>query len=294
MAANAHGKLSLAIGPDADPIPITGAWRYRKAEYPDADPDHPEPPPDYYMPLDSSLYNGMVAPLIPFAIRGVIWYQGESNVERAHEYRDLFAAMISDWRQQWGEGDFPFYYAQLCNSANSVVDAVAELREAQSMAMKLANTGMAVTLDIGESGGHPRNKLDVGERLARWALAKDYGRAIEPSGPTFKSMNVEGSRIRLHFDHIGAGLVVHGRSLTEFTVAGTDRVFKQAAAEIDGDDVVVHSDDVVEPVATRYAWSNVVPQLSLYNRDGLPAPPFRTDDWPGATFGKTIPWWWKQ
>jgi sialate O-acetylesterase len=294
FSANKAMELSLATGPDADPIPLIGPWKYQRVEHPESQPDRPEPPPDYYPPLDSSLYNGMVAPLAPFAIRGIIWYQGESNVERGHEYRDLFTALISDWRDQWGEGEFPFYYAQLANSANSVVDAAAELREAQAMAMKLPNTGMAVTLDIGESGGHPRNKLDVGERLARWALAKDYGRTIEPSGPIYKSMDAQRQGIRLHFDHVGAGLITRGNSLSGFTVAGTDRIFKPAVAEIDGDDVVVHSNEINEPVAARYAWGNVVPQLTLFNRDGLPASPFRTDDWPGATFGKTTPWWWKQ
>lgn len=294
FSAVADAKLSLAVGPDADPIPLTGRWYYRQALDSEELPERPEPPPDYYPPLDSSVYNGMVSPLVPFAIRGIIWYQGESNVERAHEYGVLFPALISDWRKQWGQGPFSFYYAQIANSANDVNDAAAELREAQSMAMKLPNTGMAVTLDIGESGGHPRNKLDVGERLALWALSKDYGQKVRSSGPRYVSMEVEGSNIRLHFEDVGLGLVVRGSSLAEFKVAGVDKAFHEGTAEIDGDGVVVHSESVMEPVAVRYAWSNVVEQLTLFNRDGLPAPPFRTDDWPGATFGKTKPGWWKQ
>jgi sialate O-acetylesterase len=291
---NQVGWLELSTGPDAPPISLAGVWRYRAGDAIDPALARPEPPPDYYPPLDSSVYDGMVAPLIPFGFRGVIWYQGEANVECGYEYRDLFSTMIRDWRDQWREGDFPFYFVQIANSAFPVADAAAELRESQSLAMRLPHTGMVVTLDIGEDGGHPRNKLDVGERLALWALNKDYGRPQMPSGPLYTSMDVAGRQIRLHFDYTGAGLTCHGATLGDFVIAGSDKVFHDAHAAIDHDTVVVQSDDVAEPIAVRYAWSNVVPQLSLFNRDGLPAPPFRTDDWPGATFGKTTPGWWKK
>jgi len=235
----------------------------------------------------SCLYNGMIAPLVPFAIRGAIWYQGESNLSQAFLYRTLLPAMIADWRAAWGQGDFPFGVVQLApfryngqNPAN-----FAELCEAQWMtAQSTPNVGLAVTLDIGNFADiHPKNKQEVGRRLALWALAKVYGRDIVYSGPSYKSMAVEGGKIRLHFDHVGGGLVAaDGKPLREFTIAGADQKFVPAEASINGDSVVVHAAEVAEPVAVRYAWRDT-PEANLANREGLPASPFRTDRWKGVT-----------
>ena len=230
------------------------------------------------------MYNAMIAPLIPYGIRGAIWYQGESNVDRAYQYRKLFPAMIKNWRTDWGQGDFPFYYVQLAPFKYGKESAGAELREAQLMAFLVPNTGMAVTMDIGNIDDiHPKNKQDVGRWLALWALAKTYGREeIVYSGPVYRSMRAEGNRIRLFFDHVGSGLVAKSGPLTDFTIAGADRIFVEARAEIDGDTIVVASNKVKKPVAVRFAWSNaVVP--NLFNKEGLPASSFRTDAWPGVT-----------
>ncbi|MBN2578639.1 MAG: 9-O-acetylesterase [Pirellulales bacterium] len=235
----------------------------------------------------AQLYNGMVAPLIPFAIRGAIWYQGESNSPRAYQYRTLFPAMICNWRKDWSQGDFPFGFVQIAPFRYERQDPVcsAELREAQLMTLqKVPNTGMAVTMDIGNPQDiHPKNKQDVGRRLALWALAKVYGKDGVYSGPIYKSMAVEGDKVRLTFDHVGGGLVSRdGKPLTEFTIAGADQKFVPATAEIDGPNVVVSSPEVPHPVAVRFAWrDDSVPNLS--NRDGLPASSFRTDDWKGVT-----------
>ena len=236
----------------------------------------------------STLYNAMIAPLIPYAIRGAIWYQGESNIERAFQYRTLFPAMIANWRADWGQGDFPFGFVQLApyrynghNPAN-----YAELCEAQMLTFKsVPNTGMAVTMDIGNvTNIHPTNKQEVGHRLALWALAKVYDRQnLVYSGPIYKSMAVEGNKIRLQFDHVGGGLIASdGKPLVEFTIAGADQKFAPAKAEIDGAAVVVSSAAVAEPVAVRYAWHDAA-QPNLANKEGLPASPFRTDTWKGVT-----------
>ena len=248
----------------------------------------------------SSLYNGMIAPLIPYAIRGAIWYQGEANVGAAFKYRTLFPAMIADWRANWGQGDFPFGFVQIAPFGYSDAwgtnpAACAELWEAQRMTLDASpNTGMAVTVDLtagdaihpknGDFNGiHPKNKQEVGRRLALWALAKVYGRDVVYSGPIYKSMAVEGDKVRLQFDHRGSGLAARdGKALTDFTIAGDDKKFVPAVATIDGDSVVVHSDQVAKPVAVRYAWHDTAtPNLS--NKEGLPASPFRTDRWKGVT-----------
>ena len=207
---------------------------------------------------NSCLYNGMIAPLIPFAIRGAIWYQGESNVGRAYRYRTLFPAMIANWRRDWGQGDFPFGFVQLAPYRYGGADPAcwAELCEAQRMTLDcVPNTGMAVTVDVGDvQDVHPRNKQEVGRRLALWALAKVYGRDIVYSGPLYKSMAVEGDRIRLQFKHVGDGLVASdGKPLSEFTIAGADQKFVHATAKIEGQSVVVHSDNVPQPAAVRLA-----------------------------------------
>ena len=229
----------------------------------------------------------MIAPLIPYAIRGAIWYQGESNIGRAYQYRTLFPAMIANWRADWGQGDFPFGFVQLAPYPlwTSNPACCAELREAQLMTLKsMPNTGMAVTMDIGNVKDiHPKNKQDVGRRLALWALAKVYGRELVYSGPIYKSMAVEGDKIRLQFDHVGGGLTASdGKPLVEFTIAGADQKFVPAVAQIDGNAIVVHSDQVAQPAAVRYAWRDeATPNLA--NKEGLPASPFRTDAWKGVT-----------
>ncbi len=231
----------------------------------------------------SGLFNAMVMPLTPFAIRGVIWYQGESNSDRPFQYRKLFPAMIHDWRQAWGEGDFPFLYVQLANwGVHTLKWRWPELREAQSMALSVPKTAMAVTIDIGDGSNiHPRNKQDVGYRLALAAQGIAYGRDVIYSGPTYESMTIEGGSIRLRFKHAQGGLVAKSLSIISvsgFEVAGADRKYVGADARIEGDTVVVSSVDIAHPVAVRYAWG-MNPRPSIYSRAGLPASPFRTDQW---------------
>ncbi|UCF14994.1 MAG: hypothetical protein JSW59_16420, partial [Phycisphaerales bacterium] len=243
-------------------------------------PDHPHSP--------AGLYNGMISPLVPYGIQGAIWYQGESNAGRAYQYRRLFPAMIKNWRKDWRQGNFPFLFVQLANFRATKEEPDesnwAELREAQSMTLSLPNTGMATIIDIGDANDiHPRNKQDVGKRLALWALAETYKKNLVYSGPIYESMKVESGKIRLSFDHVGSGLVARGgEALTGFAIAGADRKFVWADARIDGNTVVVGSDDVDKPVAVRYAWADN-PVCNLYNKENLPASPFRTDDWPGVT-----------
>lgn len=233
----------------------------------------------------------MIAPLIPYSIEGAIWYQGESNAGRAYQYRKLFAAMIKNWRDDWGQGDFPFLFVQLANfkavNPEPAESDWAELREAQLMTLTLPNTGMAVIIDIGDANDiHPKNKQDVGRRLALWALGTTYGQKMDYCGPIYKSMKVEGDRIILNFDHVGGGLAAAAdEPLRGFAVAGADRKFVWADAKIAGDTVVVSSDKVSEPVAVRYAWADN-PVCNLCNKEGLPASAFRTDDWPGITVDK--------
>jgi sialate O-acetylesterase len=249
-------------------------------------PRAPLGPDDPHSP--AGLYNGMIAPLIPYGIQGAIWYQGESNASRAYQYRKLFRTMITNWRKDWGQGNFPFLFVQLANFMETKPEpgdsAWAELREAQTMTLSLRNTGMATIIDIGEASNiHPKNKQDVGKRLALWALAQTYEKDIVYSGPLYKSMKVDRGKIRLSFDQAGGGLVARGgEALKGFSIAGADRKFVWADAKIDGNTVVVSSDDVANPVAVRYAWADN-PVCNLYNKENLPASPFRTDDWPGLT-----------
>jgi sialate O-acetylesterase len=232
----------------------------------------------------SALYNAMIHPLIPFRIAGAIWYQGESNRDRAIQYRTLFPAMIKDWRSRWGQGDFPFYYVQIApyNYGNSDDPLSGFLCEAQMMTLKAApNVGMAVTMDIGDKDNiHPTNKADVGKRLSLWALANTYKqRNIVYSGPLYKTMKVERDTIRLSFDHLGGGLVARGGPLVGFEIAGIDQKFVPAKAEIDGKTVVVSSSQAPNPVAVRYGFKNWT-LTNLFNAEGLPASSFRTDNWP--------------
>jgi sialate O-acetylesterase len=236
----------------------------------------------------SNIYNAMVYPVIPYTIKGAIWYQGESNAPRAAQYRKLFPAMIADWRKQWGQGDFPFLFVQLANwtipdKRNQKAETWAELREAQTMTLKKSpNTGMAVTIDIGdEKNIHPTNKQDVGKRLALAAEKIAYGKDIEYSGPMYDSMKVEGNDVRLKFRHAD-GLKFKGEKLRGFEVAGEDQKFSPATARIDKGEVVVSSEQVSKPAAVRYGWTDN-PTCNLYNSADLPASPFRTDDWPMVT-----------
>lgn len=258
----------------------------------------------------SCLFNGMIHPILSYAINGVIWYQGETNVPRAWQYRSAFQMLIHDWRAQWKQPDLPFYFCQLPNfkpkAAAPEESADAELRESQSLALKLPHTGQAVLIDIGEAADiHPRNKKDVGDRLARIALANLHGKKIAFSGPVWQSMKIEDGRIRLTFAHTDGGLVAKplpatydvktekgvtaplvrnspNSELEGFAICGDDRKWVWADAKIDGDSVIVWSDQVPKPVAVRYAWAGN-PTCNLCNGAGLPASPFRTDEEPATT-----------
>jgi sialate O-acetylesterase len=247
--------------------------------------EHPEHKGKH--PRQSKLYNGMIAPLIPYAIKGVIWYQGESNAGRSDLYRSGFPLMIENWRNDWKQGDFPFLFVQLApfmaiNKEPADSDW-ARLRESQLMtSQKTKNTAMAVITDVGdEKDIHPRQKAPVGERLALAAEALAYGKKIEYSGPQFDKLTIDGNKAVLSFTHLGGGLSKKGDTLTGFTIAGEDKVFHNAEAEIKGDTIIVSSKDVEKPVAVRFGWSNY-PVVNLWNKADLPASPFRTDDWPKA------------
>ncbi len=247
--------------------------------------------PPLYFNQPSVLYNGIIAPVVPFGMRGVIWYQGESNAYRAYQYRDLFPAMIEQWRKEWGQGVFPFLFVQLANY-HFEPQVFPELREAQSMALALPNTAMTVTIDIGDSSDiHPKNKQEVGRRLSLAARKLAYGEQLIWSGPLFKSMLVQGGKCRLSFSHTGDGLTTPGGQPPEgFVIAGPDRKFVKARAIIHGNQVIVWNEQVSHPVAVRYAWANHPGGCNLYNKSGelvnLPASPFRTDDWPGITMDR--------
>jgi sialate O-acetylesterase len=227
------------------------------------------------------LFNGMINPIIPYAIRGALWYQGESicgGDAGVTLYPHVQNAVIKDWRARWGEGDFPFYIVQLPGQQD--VSNNPRIREGQAKVLELPNTEMAVVIDTGEAMNvHPHNKAPLGDRLTRIALANVYGRKIEYSGPRYESMNEEGNAIRLKFTHLGGGLVAKGGPLKWFQIAGADQKFVNADARIDGDTIVVNSTDVTQPVAVRYAWDNFPDGCNLFNAVDLPASPFRTDSW---------------
>ncbi len=237
------------------------------------------------------LSNSMIHPLISFAIKGVIWYQGEANTGRSYQYRKAFPLMITDWRKNWGLGNFPFYFVQLAsfnaNNGNSQNGSGwAELREAQAMTLSLPNTGMAVTTDIGDAKDiHPKNKQDIGKRLAVIALNKDYHIKKEYSGPVYQSMKKSGNKIILTFTHAGGGLVAKNNNaiLGGFEIAGADKKFYPAKAIIKNGRVQVTGDGLSAPVAVRFGWADVTDENNLYNKEGLPAVPFRTDNWKGIT-----------
>jgi sialate O-acetylesterase len=225
----------------------------------------------------SVLFNGMINPLAPYAFRGIVWYQGESNVWRASEYHRLFTALITSSRALFGKNDLPFYWVQLANFETNT--NWAWLREAQTQTLALPHTGQAITIDIGEPGDiHPRNKQEVGRRLALIARAHDYGETIEFSGPVFQSAQREADTLRVRFTHAEGGLVVRGDGVKSLEIAGEDRVFHPATARVGGRELVGSSPEVKEPVAVRYAWRSA-PVANLYNAAELPAGPFRTDSW---------------
>ena len=275
-------------GQGTQEINLSGEWRYKVStgmlELP-AMPANPNGNPN----LPTVLYNAMINPLIPYTIKGAIWYQGEANASRAYQYRDLLPLMINDWRSRWGYR-FPFYIVQLANFMarhdHPTESAWAELREAQALTTNLDNTGVSCTIDIGmEKDIHPSNKQDVGHRLALIARAKTYGQNVEFSGPLYKSYEMMGHCIRIHFDHTTGGLKTNDdRPVTGFAIAGPDHVWHWATATIDGNSVIVSSDKVKFPVAVRYAWADN-PACNLYNGANLPAFPFRTDCWNGVTYG---------
>jgi sialate O-acetylesterase len=236
------------------------------------------------------LFNGMINPVKNFTMQGAIWYQGENNAWRAKTYKTLFPLMINDWRRQFSNPDLAFMYVQLANfmSAKNIPEesAWAELREAQNAALSLPKVGMAVIIDLGDSSDiHPRNKKDVGYRLSLPASKLVYGENLVYSGPMFKSMLINGTQAILSFDHTGSGLLTKNKYgyIMGFQMAGEDKKFYWAKAKIEGDKVVAECEQVKKPMAVRYAWSDNPEDASLYNKEGLPTSPFRTDNWPGIT-----------
>ena len=275
-------KYRLVIGNEN--IELSGAWQYKVGVSVPALPIntftrfHCQP---------TSLFNGMIAPLVPYTIKGAAWYQGESNSGKPEEYKKLLPAMITDWRNQWKQGDFPFLIVQLANYMDSKPTPEesnwAELRESQSLtARNVKNCGIAVTIDIGEAHDiHPLNKKTVGERLALAAENVAYQeKGIVYSGPVYESMKVLDNKIELSFSNIGSGLTANdGKELTRFAIAGADKKFVWAKATIVGDKIIVESPTITNPVAVRYAWASNPSGCNLYNKEGLPASPFRTDNW---------------
>jgi sialate O-acetylesterase len=242
----------------------------------------------------------MVAPLVPYGIKGVVWYQGESNQRRAFQYQELLPTMINDWRKHWVD-TFSFYIVQLANFGNGkpvtkdpgMADTWAELQEAQTLtAQTLDKCGIAIINDIGEEKNiHPKNKQEVGRRLALWALAKDYGRAgTEYSGPLYLSSVIQGDKVRIQFQHVGSGLKTRdGGEPKHFQIAGADQKWVWANAKIEGGEVVVWSEAVPNPAGVRYAWAAWPEGANLMNAEGLPASCFRTDDFIPSTLGVVSP-----
>ncbi|HMR15219.1 sialate O-acetylesterase [Mariniflexile maritimum] len=274
-------KLKLHIGKKS--MPLGGNWKYQVESVFDG---------INFNDYPSLCYNAMIHPLIPYAFQGVIWYQGESNIGRAYQYRKAFPLLINDWRKKWNRGTFPFYYVQLA-TFNSEGDSNtgcswAELREAQTWALKLPNTGMVVTTDVGNPNDiHPTNKQTVGQRLSAIALNNVYKKPMVCSGPTYKSMEITKNKSMIYFEDLGSGLVSANKNSTinGFEIAGADQVFYQAKASIKEDKVLVFSKKVKKPVAVRYNWLGNASKGNLFNKEGFPAAPFRTDDWKTMTKG---------
>jgi sialate O-acetylesterase len=265
---------------------LAGSWKYKPGIKTEAKPDMNVGPNSF----PTLLYNGMIYPLLPLAVRGAIWYQGEANASRAYQYQTLFPILINDWRKQFNDPKMPFYFVQLANFMPALQNPSesdwAELREAQSKTLSLPNTGMAVIIDIGNAKDiHPKNKQDVGYRLSLPALKWTYGKDVVYSGPTYKSMNIEGNKIRIKFDNTGSGLITKDKYgyVKGFAIAGADKKFVWAKASVENNEVIVYNETVINPVAVRYAWADNPDDASLYNKENLPASPFRTDDWKGIT-----------
>lgn len=278
-----EADLKLTIGDTV--IPLFGTWKFQVVDV------NVGISPNSYPSL---LFNAMINPLIPYAFQGVLWYQGEANTTRAEQYKKAFPTMIADWRAKWHQGDFPFYFVQLSSfdefGGNSNKGSRwAELREAQSFTQEtVTNTGMAVTIDIGNAKDiHPINKQDVGRRLAAIALNKVYHKNVAFSGPTYVSMVIKGNKIILTFNDIGNGLKSANKYgyLEGFEIAGADKVFHYAKAFISGNKVIVYNDDVQHPTAVHYGWADDASDCNLYNVEGFPVSPFKTDDWDGITVG---------
>lgn len=274
-------RNNLFLSNGKDKLDLSGEWKYKISFSSDQLPRKPLDPKSSNNP--SVLYNGMINPLRKYKIKGVIWYQGENNTSRAYEYQNLFSTLINDWRSKFDSGQLPFYFVQLANHLKKdslpEVSQWAELREAQLATYKtVPNTGMAVAIDIGEENDiHPKNKQDVGKRLAIIALNKLYNKNIEYSGPIIKSCQIEDGKIKLKFDH-DRGLYSRNGALSGFAIAGEDKQFHWAEAHISENEVIVSANAVKKPVAVRYAWGNN-PEANLYNDSHLPASPFRTDNW---------------
>ena len=283
-------KVYPASNPD-DAISLKGQWKYlpvavihngnfklldiASREYR----NRPKLPVELGPNTPTLLYNAMINPVIPYTIKGTIWYQGESNSGSPELYSRLFPAMIECWREKWNQGNFPFYFVQIAPFNYGPWSKAAGLREAQFKTLKLPHTGMAVTLDIGNPVNiHPANKQDVGKRLALWALAKDYGKEVIYSGPLYKSMEISGDAVRIYFDHTEGGLQTGKVGLKNFQIAGDDKVFKDAVATISGNSLSVKNSGVKNAVAVRYLWDNDS-EASLFNGAGMPASSFRTDSW---------------
>ncbi len=275
--------------PATESLSLVGDWHYKVVvDFSDMETSYINPGMPNFPTL---LSNAMIEPLIPYAIRGAIWYQGEANVNQAYRYRTLFPMMITDWRQRWGQGDFPFLFVQLAafmeRAAQPDEHAWAELREAQFQTLNLPNTGMAVAIDIGDAADiHPKNKQEVGKRLALNALEQVYGQAVIGSGPLYQGYQIRDGKVIIDFDYAERlKTLPEGSELQGFAITGADKIFHWATARIEGEKVVVESPEVRNPVAVRYGW-DCNPAVNLYNGAGLPASPFRTDDWPGLTWAR--------
>jgi sialate O-acetylesterase len=283
-----HGDASnMTIGIDGMSLDLAGDWKFKVESVMSG---ATALSPNSYPTL---LFNAMVNPLTQMAIKGAIWYQGESNSGRSFQYRKAFPLMITDWRKHWGRGDFPFYFVQLASfdagGGNSEKGSGwAELREAQKMTLSLPNTAMAVTTDIGDPKDiHPRNKQDVGKRLAAIALKNTYGKNIVDSGPVFQSMEIKGDQAILTFTNVGSGLEAKDRYkyLKGFEIASADMKFVYAKASIEGNKVIVSAEGVAAPTAVRFGWADDASDCNLFNKEGFPAGPFRTDNQKGITEG---------
>ncbi|MCF8224283.1 MAG: beta galactosidase jelly roll domain-containing protein [Bacteroidales bacterium] len=283
------GRNMVAKTVEGD-VALAGTWKYRVSSV------------DFNIVIESQqspnsrptlLFNGMIHPLLNFSVTGAIWYQGESNASRAYKYRTRFPNLIKDWRNHWNNPEMGFYFVQLANFMQEkdepVESAWAELREAQAMALDLPKTGMAVTIDIGEADDiHPRNKQDVGKRLALAALHDTYGKDVVYSGPAFKELTIEGDKAIVEMDPMGSELFIRDKYgyVKGFAIAGPDKEFYWAKGTKEGNKIILHNKKVPNPVAVRYAWADNPDDANVYNTGGLPAGPFRTDAWPGVTYGR--------